>query len=114
MSKEKADVLQGTLNLLVLKTVDDLGPIHGWGIAKRIEQVSQDFLDVPYGTLYPSLMKLEQQGWISSEWGVSDNNRRARFYSLTKLGRKQLQVEAQNWEQMSAFIARLLQGEQAR
>ncbi len=114
MSKDKADVLQGTLNLLVLKTVEDLGPIHGWGIAKRIEQVSQDFLDVPYGTLYPSLMKLEQQGWISSEWGVSDNNRRARFYSLTKLGRKQLQVEAQNWEQMSAFIARLLQGEQAR
>ena len=110
MSKDKADVLQGTLNLLVLKTVSDLGPIHGWGIAKRIEQVSQDFIDVPYGTLYPSLMKLEQQGWISSEWGVSDNNRRARFYSLTKLGRKQLQREAQNWEQMSNFIGRLLQG----
>lgn len=112
MSKDKADVLQGTLNLLVLKTVEDLGPIHGWGIAKRIEQVSQDLIDVPYGTLYPSLMKLEQQGWISSEWGVSDNNRRARFYSLTKQGRKQLQREAQNWEQMSAFIARLLQGAQ--
>ena len=110
MSKDKADVLQGTLNLLVLKTVSDLGPIHGWGIAKRIEQVSQDLIDVPYGTLYPSLMKLEQQGWISSEWGVSDNNRRARFYSLTKLGRKQLQREAQNWEQMSNFIGRLLQG----
>lgn len=113
MSKDKPDVLQGTLNLLVLKTIEDLGPIHGWGIAKRIEQVSQDFIDVPYGTLYPSLMKLEQQGWISSEWGVSDNNRRARFYSLTKQGRKQLQREAQNWEQMSAFIARLLQGAQS-
>lgn len=112
MSRDKADVLQGTLNLLVLKTVGDLGPIHGWGIAKRIEQVSQDLIDVPYGTLYPSLMKLEQQGWISSEWGVSDNNRRARFYSLTRLGRKQLQLEAKNWEQMSSFIARLLQGAQ--
>lgn len=112
MSKDKADVLQGTLNLLVLKTIEDLGPIHGWGIAKRIEQVSADFIDVPYGTLYPSLMKLEQQGWICSEWGVSDNNRRARFYSLTKLGRKQLQLEAHNWQQMSAFIARLLQGVQ--
>jgi transcriptional regulator len=112
VSKDKADVLQGTLNLLVLKTVEDLGPIHGWGIAKRIEQASEDFIDVPYGTLYPSLMKLEQQGWISSEWGVSDNNRRARFYSLTKQGRKQLQREAQNWEQMSTFIARLLQGAQ--
>lgn len=112
MSKDKADVLQGTLNLLVLKTIEDLGPIHGWGIAKRIEQVSEDFIDVPYGTLYPSLMKLEQQGWISSEWGVSDNNRRARFYSLTKLGRKQLQLEAHNWQQMSAFIGRLLQGAQ--
>ncbi|MDA0206258.1 MAG: PadR family transcriptional regulator [Acidobacteria bacterium] len=112
MSKDKADVLQGTLNLLVLKTIEDLGPIHGWGIAKRIERVSRDLLDVPYGTLYPSLMKLEQQGWISSEWGVSDNNRRARFYSLTRPGRKQLQREAQNWEQMAAFIARLLQGAQ--
>ena len=110
MAKDKADVLQGTLNLLVLKTVEAMGPIHGWGIAKRIEQVSEDLLELKYGTLYPALMKLEQRGWISSEWGTSENNRRARFYSLTKQGRKQLQVESQNWEQMVAFIGRVLHG----
>ena len=110
MGKDKADLLQGTLDLLVLKTVETIGPIHGWGIAKRIEQVSQDLLEMKYGTLYPALMKLEQNGWISSEWGVSENNRRARFYSITREGRKQLALEAKNWEQMAAFIARVLGG----
>jgi len=112
MPKEKPDVLQGTLNLLVLKTISDMGPIHGWGISKRIEQVSHDLLDLKYGTLYPALMKLEQQGWITSEWGVSENNRRARFYSVTKQGRKQLKQETRNWEQMATFIGRVLQGAQ--
>jgi len=108
VEKDKADLLPGTLDLLVLKTVDTMGPIHGWGIAKRIEQVSQDLLEMKYGTLYPALMKLEQNGWISSEWGISENNRRARFYSITRQGRKQLALEAKNWEQMAAFIARVL------
>lgn len=110
MEKGKADLLPGTLDLLVLKTVETMGPIHGWGIAKRIEQVSQDLLEMKYGTLYPALMKLEQNGWISSEWGASENNRRARFYSITKQGRKQLALEAKNWEQMATFIARVLGG----
>jgi transcriptional regulator len=108
MGKDKADLLQGTLDLLVLKTVETMGPIHGWGVAKRIEQVSQDLLEMKYGTLYPALMKLEQNGWISSEWGVSENNRRARFYSITKQGRKRLALEEKNWERMAAFIARVL------
>jgi len=110
MGKDKTELLQGTLDLLVLKTVDTMGPLHGWAIAKRIEQVAEDLLEMKYGTLYPALMRLEQNGWISSEWGVSDNNRRARFYSITKQGRRQLALEAQNWEQMSAFIARVLGG----
>jgi PadR family transcriptional regulator len=108
VGKDKSDLLPGTLDLLVLKTVEAMGPIHGWGIAKRIEQVSQDLLEMKYGTLYPALMKLEQNGWISSAWGASENNRRARFYSITKQGRKQLALEAKNWEQMAAFIARVL------
>ena len=108
MAKDKANVLQGTLNLLVLKTVDSMGPIHGWGIAKRIEQVADDLLELKYGTLYPALMKLEQNGWIESEWGTSENNRRARFYSITRPGKKRLAQETENWEQMAAFIARLL------
>jgi PadR family transcriptional regulator, regulatory protein PadR len=110
MGKDKSDLLQGTLDLLVLKTVETMGPLHGWGIAKRIEQVSEDLLEMKYGTLYPALMRLEQNGWISSEWGTSDNNRRARFYSITRQGRKQLAREAENWEQMAAFIARVLAG----
>jgi transcriptional regulator len=108
MGKDKAELLQGTLDLLVLKIVETMGPLHGWAIAKRIEQMAQDLLDMKYGTLYPALMRLEQSGWISSEWGTSDNNRRARFYSITKQGRKQLAREAENWEQMAAFIARVL------
>jgi PadR family transcriptional regulator, regulatory protein PadR len=108
----KAEVLQGTLDLLVLKTLDTLGPLHGFGIARRIQQVSQDALLLNQGTLYPALVRLEQRGWIRSKWGVSENNRRARFYSLTKTGQKQLAVEAQSWERMAAIIARLLAGAQ--
>jgi len=110
MGKDKAELLQGTLDLLVLKTVDTLGPLHGWAIAKRIEQVAEELLELKYGTLYPALMRLELNGWISSEWGTSENNRRARFYSITKQGRKQLTLEAENWEQMAAFIGRVLGG----
>lgn len=104
----KTEVLQGTLDLLVLKTLDTLGPLHGFGIARRIQQVSQDALHLNQGTLYPALVRLEQRGWIRSKWGVSDNNRRARFYALTKTGHKQLAVEAQSWERMASIIARLL------
>ena len=108
MEKDKTAILQGTLDLLVLKTVETMGPLHGWAIAKRIEQISQDLLEMKYGTLYPALMRLEQNGWISSEWGTSENNRRARFYSITRQGRKQLALEAKSWEQMAAFIGRVL------
>ena len=104
--KEKPDVLQGTLALMVLKTLDVLGPQHGWGIARRIEQISGDLLDVNQGTLYPLLLKLEHDGSIASDWGASENNRRARFYRLTKAGRKQLQSETRDWEQTTAIIAR--------
>ena len=110
MGKDKAELLQGTLDLLVLKTVETLGPLHGWAIAKRIEQVAEELLELKYGTLYPALMRLELNGWISSEWGTSENNRRARFYSITKQGRKRLTLEAENWEQMAAFIGRVLGG----
>ena len=106
----KAEVLQGTLDLLVLKTLDTLGPLHGFGIARRIQQVSEDMLQLNQGTLYPALVRLEQRGWIKSKWGVSDNNRRARFYSLTNSGRKQLAVEAAGWERMASLITRLLRG----
>jgi PadR family transcriptional regulator, regulatory protein PadR len=104
--KEKPDVLQGTLALMVLKTLDVLGPQHGWGIARRIEQISGDLLAVNQGTLYPLLLKLEHEGAIASEWGVSENNRRARFYRLTATGRKQLHAETRDWEQTAAIIAR--------
>jgi PadR family transcriptional regulator PadR len=103
---EKADVLQGTLALMVLKTLDLLGPLHGYGIARRIEQISGDLLAVNQGTLYPLLLKLEQEGAIASDWGASENNRRARFYRLTRTGRKQLQTETRDWEQTAAIIAR--------
>src|SRR5437588_330597 len=104
----KAEVLQGTLDLLVLKSLDTLGPMHGFGIAQRIQRVSQDLLCLNQGTLYPALLRLEQRGWISSKWGVSDNNRNAKFYSLTRRGRKQLREEAEGWNQMAAVINRLL------
>jgi PadR family transcriptional regulator, regulatory protein PadR len=104
--KDKADVLQGTLALMVLKTLDVLGPLHGFGIARRIEQISGNLLTVNQGTLYPVLLKLEQEGSIASGWGVSENNRKARFYRLTRPGRKQLQAEARSWEQTAAIIGR--------
>jgi transcriptional regulator len=104
--KTKKDVQQGTLTLMVLKTLDVLGPLHGYGIARRIEQISGDLLAVNQGTLYPVLLKLEQEGSIESEYGTSDNNRRARFYRLTRSGRRQLQAEARNWEQTAAVIGR--------
>ena len=103
---KETDVRQGTLALMVLKTLDILGPIHGYGIARRIEQISGDLLTVNQGTLYPLLLKLEQEGSIASEWGASENNRKARFYKLTRQGRKQLQAETRNWEQTAAIIER--------
>jgi len=110
ITASKAEVLQGTLDLLVLKTLETLGPQHGFGIARRIQQVSQDILQLNQGTLYPALVRLEQRGWIRSKWGVSENNRRARFYSLTKSGQRQLAVEKQSWERMASIITRLLAG----
>jgi len=107
--KEKPDVLQGTLALMVLKTLDVLRPQHGWGIARRIEQISGDLLAVNQGTLYPLLLKLENEGSIASEWGASENNRRARFYRLTGTGRRQLQVETRDWEQTAAIMARFFE-----
>jgi PadR family transcriptional regulator PadR len=106
MAKDKKDVHQGTLALMVLKTLDVLGTLHGYGIARRIEQISGDLLAVNQGTLYPVLLKLEQEGAIASEWGTSENNRRARFYRLTRTGRKQLQAETKDWEQTTALIER--------
>ena len=100
--------MQGTLDLLVLKTLDSMGPMHGFGIALRIQQVSEDLLQLNQGTLYPALLRLEQRGWISSKWGVSDNNRKAKFYSLTRNGRKQLEEETESWDRMSAVINRVL------
>jgi PadR family transcriptional regulator PadR len=105
---DKTDVWQGTLALMVLKTLETMGPLHGYGIARRIEQISGDLLAVNYGTLYPALLKLEQEGYISAKWGVSDNNRRAKYYSLTRAGKKQVEKEAQDWEQATAIVARFL------
>ncbi len=105
---DKADVWQGTLALMVLKTIEALGPLHGYGIGRRIEQTSGNLLSLNYGTLYPALLNLEQEGSIASEWGVSDNNRKAKFYKLTRAGRKQLDQETRNWEQTTAILARFL------
>jgi len=105
---DKTDVWQGTLALMVLKTLESMGPLHGYGIARRIEQTSGDLLSLNYGTLYPALLKLEQEGAISSEWGLSENNRKAKFYKLTRAGRRQLHQEARNWEQTTAILARFL------
>jgi PadR family transcriptional regulator, regulatory protein PadR len=107
--RQKTEVQQGTLALMVLKTLDLLGPLHGYGIARRIEQISGDLLAVNQGTLYPVLLKLEQEGAVASEWGASENNRRARFYRLTGAGRKLLQTEAREWEQTAAIIARFFE-----
>ncbi len=106
---EKADILQGTLDLMVLKTLDAMGPLHGYGIARRLQQVSENLLQLNQGTLYPALLRLEQRGWIASDWGCSENNRRARYYRLTPDGARQLAVETENWERMAGIIARLFQ-----
>ena len=105
---DRSDVRQGTLALMVLKTLETMGALHGYGIARRIEQISGDLLAVNYGTLYPALLKLEQEGYISSEWGVSDNNRRAKYYELTRAGRKRLEAEAREWERTAAIMERFL------
>jgi transcriptional regulator len=106
--QKTSEVLQGTLDLMVLKTLDALGPLHGYGIARRIEQLSQEVLQLNEGTVYTALLRLRQQGWITSEWGASENNRRARFYSITRSGRKQLANETENWERIAAVIGRVL------
>jgi len=108
---EKKDVWQGTLALMVLKTLETMGPLHGYGIARRIEQTSGDSLVVQYGTLYPALHKLEQEGYIASDWGVSENNRRARYYRLTRAGRKQVECETREWQETTAILARFLTAE---
>jgi PadR family transcriptional regulator, regulatory protein PadR len=108
MGKPKSDLLQGTLDMLILKTLA-LEPIHGWGISQRIQQISEGVLCINQGSLYPALHRLEQQGWIASEWGSSENNRQAKYYSLTRTGRKQLEEETENWERVSSAIAQILQ-----
>ena len=112
MGQEKSDLLQGTLDLLVLKTLA-LDPMHGYGIAKRIQQISDDVLQVNQGSLYPALLRLQQNGWISAEWGASEKNRRAKYYSLTPAGRTQLVAETENWERLAAAVFRLLQTQSA-
>ena len=109
---EKKDVLQGTLALMILKTLEALGPLHGYGIARRIEQTSGDLLSLNYGTLYPALLKLEQEGFIASEWGFSDNNRKAKFYKLTRAGHRQLEKETRDWHETTAILARFLKTEE--
>ncbi len=109
MADPKAEVPYGTLDLLVLKTLETMGPMHGFGIARRIEQVSENLLHLNQGSVYPALLRLEHKGWIQTEWGVSDNNRRAKFYSLTRSGTRQLQSEVENWERTAELVARFLQ-----
>jgi PadR family transcriptional regulator, regulatory protein PadR len=106
--KKKSEVLQGTLDLMILQSLDSMGPLHGWGIARRIEQVSEDVLFLNQGTIYPALVRLEQQGWIKSEWGVSENNRKAKYFQITKSGRRQLAREVDNWQRIAQTISRLL------
>ena len=108
MDAKKSEVLQGTLDLMILKTLHALGPLHGFGIARRIEQVSDKVLQLNEGTVYTSLLRLQQQGWIAAEWGTSENNRKAKFYSITKRGLKQLALETENWERISGVIGRVL------
>jgi PadR family transcriptional regulator PadR len=110
MAKARFDVLQGTLDLMVLQTLASMGRLHGWGIARRIEQVSGDTLYLNQGTIYPALVRLEQNGWIKSEWGISENNRRAKFFEISKSGRKQLSVRTANWRQIAGTMSRLLEG----
>ena len=108
MAGDKSEILQGTLDLMVLKTLEVMGPLHGYGIARRIEQISEEALRINQGTIYASLVRLVQRGWISGAWGTSNNNRKAKFYSITKTGRKQLSAEARNWERVSTVIGRVL------
>ena len=108
MGESKPDILQGTLDLMVLKTLESMGPLHGYGIARRIEQVSDQCLIVNQGTIYPALLRLQQRGWIRAEWGISDSNRRARFYSLTRTGKSRIAAETRNWEQVAATMTRFL------
>jgi transcriptional regulator len=108
MANPKSDVLQGTLDLMVLKTLDAMGPMHGYGIARRLQQVSEDALQLNQGTLYPALVRLEQRGWISAEWGASESNRRAKFYTITRTGRRQLREETENWARITGLMERLL------
>lgn len=110
MKEPRSDVLIGTLDLLILKTLDTLGTMHGYGIARRLEQASDDLLELNHGTVYPALLRLEQKGWIGSRWGASEHGRRARFYSLTRSGRRALAREMEGWKRMSAFISRVLAG----
>jgi len=104
----KSDVLQGTLDLMVLQTLDAMGPLHGYGVARRIEQISEDVLQLNQGTIYASLLRLQQRRWISASWGTSENNRKAKFYAITRIGRRQLAAQAQNWERISAVMMRML------
>ena len=108
MAEGQSEILQGTLDLMVLKTLAAMGPLHGYGIARRIEQISDEALQINQGTIYASLVRLLQRGWISGEWGASENNRKAKFYSITKAGRKRLASEAENWERISGVIGRVL------
>ena len=108
MSDSKSDILQGTLDLMVLQTLAAMGPLHGYGIARRIEQISEDVLQLNQGTIYASLLRLQQRRWISADWGTSENNRRAKFYAITRAGRKQLAAEAENWTRIAGVIGRLL------
>ena len=108
MADSKSDIMQGTLDLMVLKTLDAMGPMHGYGIARRIEQISEEALQINQGTIYLCLIRLVQKGWIDSAWGTSDNNRKARFYSISKAGKKQLAAEARNWERVAGVIDRVL------
>jgi PadR family transcriptional regulator, regulatory protein PadR len=105
---EKADILQGTLDLMVLQTLEAMGPLHGYGVARRIEQISEDVLQLNQGTIYASLLRLQQRRWISASWGTSDNNRKAKYYAITRSGRKQLAAQTQNWERIAGVIGRLL------
>jgi len=114
MDAKKSEVLQGTLDLMILKTLDALGPLHGFGIARRIEQVSQDLLRLNEGTVYTSLLRMQQQGWIQAEWGTSENNRKAKFYSITRRGQKQLELETESWERISGVIGRVLRLEEEK
>jgi PadR family transcriptional regulator, regulatory protein PadR len=109
MTEKKSDILQGTLDLMVLKTLETMGPLHGYGIARRIEQLSEEALKVNQGTIYLCLVRLVQKKWITTEWGTSENNRKAKFYSISKAGRKQLKIETENWKRISGVIGRVLQ-----